>query len=384
MKFCCECILPDSRPQLEIQANGVCTACEGAKEKKVEIDWSARRVQFEKLCEDAKRNKRGIYDCMVPVSGGKDSTWQVYTMKHEFDMKVLAVTWRPPCRTELGKRNLENLISIGVDHIDFSVNPQLESRFVLKTFESNGSPSLAEHMGLFSIPLKVAIAMQVPLVIWGENSGLEFGGNLEDRSNYKMGRDWLSKYGVTNNTFMEDWICEDLPEREMQTYAMPDDKDLEQADILATFLGWFLPWDPFEIANKARSHGFEWAEKPPMGIYPFSDLDAPFIIIHHFMKWYKFGFTRLWDNLTQEIRSGRMSRQEAVDYVNNNPEQVPWAEIEQFCKYTGITQKRFFEICESHRNPEIWKRDDKGQWFIPELVEIFSQMPPSFYDIPQS
>ena len=124
--FCQECILPDTRPNLEIGEDGVCTACFSHRTKE-SIDWPGRVEAFREIVEQAiSRTER--YDCVIPVSGGKDSTWQVLKCL-EYGLTPLAVTWRPPGRTELGQRNLDNLVQLGVDHIDYQINPSIESRF---------------------------------------------------------------------------------------------------------------------------------------------------------------------------------------------------------------------------------------------------------------
>jgi hypothetical protein len=115
------------------------------------------------------------YDCVIPVSGGKDSTWQVVKCL-EYGLNPLAVTWKTPARTEVGAQNLANLVALGVDHIDYQINPKVERRFMLKALERFGSTAVPMHMALFSIPLTVAVRFEIPLVVWGENSALEYGG----------------------------------------------------------------------------------------------------------------------------------------------------------------------------------------------------------------
>jgi len=371
MFFCKNCILPTTRPHVELENKGLCNACIGSLEKEDKIDWQKREKDLERLLEE-KRSKDGShYDCLIPVSGGKDSTWQVYMLVKKFGLKPLALTWKPMYRTEIGNRNLENLINLGVDHIDFTVNPKIEKKFMTKAFIKFGTPSLCEHMAMFSTTLRTAIAFKIPLVIWGENPGLEYGGSSSDRENQYMDRDWITKYGVSNGTFASDWIDEDLTKQDLLPYTFPSDKELEDARILPIFLGWYLKWDPLEIANFAKNIGFEWGVKPQTGYYKYADLDAPFIVIHHMFKWYKFGFTRLWDNLSIEIRNKRMTRNEAIEYIKDNPEETPYEQIYKLINYLEISEMTFWEIVEKHRNLSIWKKDSTGKWYIPDIIDEF-------------
>ena len=382
MIFCQNCIIPTTRPQVTIETEGLCSACKGSREKNEEINWPERAAELKELLSIGKSIDGSTYDCLVPVSGGKDSTWQVHTLINEYGLRPLTYTWKPRFRTEIGTRNLENLIELGADHIDFTCNPRIERKFMLHAFEQNGSPSLCEHMAMYSLALRFAIQNKIKIIVWGENPGAEYGGSKEDRQNAIMNRDWISKYGVSNGTFAEDWFDDELDRQNMLPYTFPSDEDMEMAGVRPIFLGWYLRWDPLEVAKKSREVGFEWAVKPQTGYYRYADLDAPFVIVHHMFKWYKFGFTRLWDNLSIEIRNGRMTRSEAINYVLNNPEPIPIRQIHLLCEYLRIKETRFWEIVEKHRNREIWDKDLSGNWVIPSVIKEFGAFPNNYEVLP--
>ncbi len=367
IKYCKNCVLPDSRPNLEIGADGICNACHSWSDKKEIIDWEARLKDFEKLVEHTK-SKAVSWDCVIPVSGGKDSTWQVIKAL-EFGLKPLCVTWRTPARSALGQRNLDNLIGLGVDHIDVTINPDVEKRFTIETFKKAGSLAIPMHMAIFAIPLQMAIKFKIPLVLWGENSAMEYGGKGENTLGFKMTRDWLKTYGVTQGTLAQDWVSDDLSEKDLSAYYWPDDHELEEAGVTAAFLGWYLPWDPEETFRAAKEHGFEaLSDKPLTGYYTYADVDDEFIItLHHWMKWYKFGFTRLWDNLSLEIRSGRMSRAQAIEIIKEKGDEYPKEEIDKFCVWAGMSEKEFLEIAQTFRNKDIWS-EKSGSWVIDSFL----------------
>lgn len=365
MRYCKSCILPDTRPNLVIGPGGICNACASHATKRV-IDWSARAEAFKAVVTNAKARSRG-YDCVVPVSGGKDSTWQVVKCL-EAGLKPLAVTWRPPGRTAIGQRNLDNLVSLGVDHIDYSISPEVEKRFMLEALSRFGSTAIPMHLAIFAIPAKIAVKFGIPLVVWGENSAFEYGGREEERTGFKLDAAWLKRHGVTHGTTAQDWISEQLSEKDLTPYFGPSEPELEAAGVLAVFLGYYLEWDPETTRRVAAAHGFKAdAAGPRTGLYDYADIDDDFISIHHWMKWYKFGFTRLFDNLSLEIRNGRMTREQAIAIVAQRGDDTPHGDIDKLCAFLGITRQRFFEICEPFRNTNIWKRDGDA-WTIPGFL----------------
>ena len=206
MRYCQICVLPHTRPNLHFDNEGNCNCA--TAEKKAAINWTEREAQFRELVSET-RVKHATYDCIIPVSGGKDSTWQVITAL-EYGLKPLCVTWKTPARNQLGAKNLQNLIHLGVDHIDFSINPKVERRFTLKAFERLGSPVIPMHMALHAVPLQLAVNFKVPLILWGENSAFEYGGQDETLKGVRLTHAWLKKYGVTNGTSAEDWVDQEL------------------------------------------------------------------------------------------------------------------------------------------------------------------------------
>ena len=365
MKYCRRCVLPDSRPNLVIGADGICNACH-SHGSRPSIDWKSRETMFGEVVARARERSRG-YDCVIPVSGGKDSTWQVLKCL-ECGLNPLAVTWKTPARTEIGQENLDNLVRLGVDHIDYQINPRVESMFMLRAYERYGSTAIPMHMALFSIPLTVAVRFHIPLVVWGENSAFEYGGTGEESTGFRLDAQWLRKFGVTHGTTAGDWVSEELSARALTPYFGPGDAALEAAGVNAVFLGYYFAWDPDTTYRVAREHGFRGrAAGVKTGLYDYADIDDDFISIHHYLKWYKFGFTRLFDNLSLEIRNGRMSREEAISIIGRTGEQEPHEDIEKFCAFAGIDRERFLAIAEGFRNHDAWKRKD-GKWTIPEFL----------------
>src|SRR5690242_19878615 len=161
MRYCKTCITPYNRPNIQFDDAGNCNCA--TRTAKDAVDWVEREHLFREVVAHAKARSRG-YDCVIPVSGGKDSTWQVVKCL-EYGLRPLCVTWRPPGRTIIGQRNLENLIQLGVDHIDWSISPAVEKKFTYLALKKYGTNALPMHMAIFSIPANVAVRFDIPLVI---------------------------------------------------------------------------------------------------------------------------------------------------------------------------------------------------------------------------
>lgn len=362
MRWCRSCILPDTRPNLPFGADGVCAACR-LHGRRDALDWATRHRDFKTLVERTRRTASG-YHCVVPVSGGKDSTWQVVTCL-EHGLRPLAVTWKTPARTEVGAANLANLVRLGVDHIDYQVNPAVEAVFMRAAFRRCGDPAIPMHMALFGIPLTIAVRFRIPLVVWGENSATEYGG--ED-GGPTLDEAWLRRYGVTHGTTAADWASGPLSEDDLIAYRGPSDAELAAAGIRAVFLGQYFPWDPEQSLRVARAHGFRADPAGARtGLYDYADIDDHFISVHHHLKWHKFGFTRLFDNLSLEIRNGRLSREEALAVVRERGDDTPHADIARFCEFVDLTREQFDRIADGFRDPAIWTRAG-GVWRMPEFL----------------
>ena len=360
MKYCKKCILPDTRPNIKINNNGLSNSKCSIE---IEINWEKRLNEFKKFIRMIKKNNKYIYDCIIPVSGGKDSTWQVLTAL-KFGLRPLAITWKTPQRSQIGIKNLENLVNLGVDHIDYTINPIVEKKLIYKSFELEGSPALTMHMAIHNIPKIFAEKFNIPLIIWGENSAFEYGSEDKTLKGSNLSPKWRKNFGNLPKNFKK--ISKGIKKEQLYPYISHLNKNNKK--IKEIFLGHYFYWDPKKIKNIVKKRGFSSDTKPVVGFYNFADIDdMSLITVHHWMKWYKFGFTRLWDNLSIEIREGRISRKQAIQIVKKE-KNLPITQIKIFCKYLNISLKKFFIIAEKFRNKEIWKLSDKNKWEIKNFL----------------
>ncbi|WP_416897449.1 MAG: N-acetyl sugar amidotransferase [Minwuia sp.] len=362
VRFCQSCVLPDSRPGIEIGADGVCNACKGHAANRIEIDWAARETELHRIVGTARAAK-APWDCIVPVSGGKDSFWQVIRCR-ALGMKVLAVTWKSPGRNALGQANLDALVRLGVDHIDFSIDPSVEARFMKKTLLETGSSAVPMHLAIFAIPMRLAVKMGVPLIVWGESPFMEYGGEKGDSDLNLLNHAWLKRHGILQGREALDWVGPELSERELEPYCPPSEAEFAAAQVRSIFLGYYMPWDPATSLKTAEAKGFRRrAEGPKIGLYDYADIDCDHIAVHHWFKWPKFGFTRLFDNLSLEIRNGRMSRPQALATIARLGDQRPSGDIEAACAFMDLPLADFAALEEKYRDHTIWTRRN-GRWVI--------------------
>ncbi|MDC2978446.1 N-acetyl sugar amidotransferase [Pelagibacteraceae bacterium] len=361
MKFCKLCVLPDTRPNLFLNSKGICNACETFKLNN-KIDWKKREFLFKKIIN--KYKSKNSYDCIIPVSGGKDSTWQVKKIL-DYGLKPLTITWKTPARTIIGQKNLDNLIKLGVDHIDIQVNPKVESEFMLETFIKAGSTAIPMHFAIFNLPIAFAKKFSIPLIIYGENSAKEYGGTDKEIKKYFIDNSWLKKYGVTNATKIDDWYSKILSKKDLSIYNLTE--NTLNKSIRSIFMGHFFQWGIKKSFTEATKVGFKQSNKINIGLYRHTDIDCDFIPIHHWLKWYKFGFNRLMDNLSQEIRNKRITREKAIKLIKKNKNNIPKRSIKKFCKYVKISEKKFYSIAEKHRNLDIWSKKN-GKWKLNNFI----------------
>ena len=188
LTYCKHCVMPDTKPDLQLDDAGICNACR-SYEKRKEVDWVARHDELLQVLEKYRRHDGGNWDCIVPVSGGKDSTYQVVRML-QLGLNPLCVTSTTCDLSELGRKNIENLKHLGVDYVEMSPNPLVRAKLNRVGLTQVGDISWPEHVGIFTIPVRAAVQFNVPLIVWGENSQNEYGGPAAAAGNNVLSRRW--------------------------------------------------------------------------------------------------------------------------------------------------------------------------------------------------
>jgi len=361
MKICTKCVMPSTKPDLHFDENGVCDACNSQYDKNHNIDWEQREKEFLELIKKYKINSD--YDCVIGVSGGKDSTYQVIKIL-ELGLNPLCVCFEPTIPTKIGKKNLENLNNLGVDLIHIKRNPIVYKKLAKEAFMRTGDNEWQHHIGLFTTTPKIAVNFNIPLIIWGESPQLEYGGPATSKTRNKLDRQWLEEFGGLLGNRISDMIgVDNLNQRDLSLYTYPSDEDINRVGVTGLFLGYYFKWDLREVVKKAKEYGFSTQDRPVETTYEnFENLDCYSNHLHDYLKYVKYGFGRATDNACLDIRLGYITREEGVRLVNKYDGIPPKKAIKEYLNYTGFTHTEFDKIVDSYTNKRIFKRDENGKF----------------------
>lgn len=366
IRYCKRCLFPETKPDLYFNEEGCCSACIAAEEKFNGIDWEQRERDFFQVIENFRlpKGERG-YDCIVPVSGGKDSTYQAYFMKHVCGMNPLLVCFETTCVTELGQKNLDNLAEMGMDVIHFKKNHDVYKKMVVEGFKRVGDEMWPNHIGIFTIPVIFAVKFGIKLIIWGENSQQEYGGPLEAIENNTLNRRWLEEFGGLLGNRIQDMIgVEGITEKDLTPYFYPSDLELEKSGIVGLFLGHYFFWDARKQLEVIKEFGFKVKEDGPLeGTYTnYENLDEKLVGLHDYLKFVKYGFGRATDHACIDIRNKRISRDEGIDLVKKYDGKYPHYAVGEFIQYSGLTKSEIDKIIDSFTNPILFRKNADGSF----------------------
>ena len=320
MNRCTRCLIPDTRPDTEF-VDGVCTACINHDARKT-IDWNARKAELLDLLD------RHDGRCIVPSSGGKDSTYQVLTLR-ELGADVTAVTATTCMLSDVGRKNIDNLARYAKT-IEVTPNRTVRAKLNRLGFTMAGDPSWPQHASIWAIPSQMAVALKTPLLIWGENSQNAYGGPVGSEQAKQMTRRWCSEFGGLNGLRAADFIgTEGITAADMDAYALPGDSDLARIGVEAHFLGAYIPWASRQNAKAAVEHGLTTMLPSVANWWDFENLDCLVTGWHDIMMLRKYGYGRGCAQISVDIRAGYIDRDSALKWVNEHDGLFP-------SKYLGV------------------------------------------------
>jgi len=364
IRYCTRCVMPDTKPDLRMDAEGVCSACRHYEQRKA-VDWNQRALQLREILERYRSRDHSTYDCVVPVSGGKDSTYQVIRML-ELGMNPLCVTATTDHLSELGRVNIENLKRLGVDYVEMTPNPLVRRRINRLALAQVGDISWPEHVAIFTIPVRVAVQQRVPLIVWGENSQDEYGGPATAAQDRTLTRRWLEEFGGLLGLRVSDLPGQDgIEARHLIPYTYPSDADLAAVGVTGIFLGYFLPWDGLTNALIAQAHGFRTYDRCVEGsAVNYENLDNVQTGIHDYFKFLKYGFGRASDLVCMHLRRGRLSRADGLKIVRMHdgrfPKEYLGVALETVLEAIGMTRDEFVRICDRFTTKKLFVCDARG------------------------
>lgn len=346
--------MPDTRPRIVFDQDGVCNACHTAAEK-ARIDWDARRAEFLALIE-RHRATGGAYDCVVPWSGGKDSSSIAYKLKYEFGLNPLLVTFSPLLPNEVGIHNREALIQAGFDHVMVRPNQKVSRRLARRFFVERGNPKIHWDAGINAAPVQMAVRMNIPLVFYAEHGESEYGGRVLSEEHKKV-RDIAEVLEHQVGDHPSNWVDEEIDERDLAPYLYPEIDDIARVGVKAMYFAYFFPWDVVDNYYYVRDHiDFRTADGGRVDgtFIDYDSLDDKIDNLYYYMQMVKFGFGRASRDASRQIYRGRMTRAEALTLARTHDEEFPKTHFRDNLAYLDLSEPEFTEIVDKHRNQEIW------------------------------
>lgn len=365
MRYCSRCLYPESKPDLLFDPEGVCSACRNY-ERRQAVDWEQRKGEFFQLMERYRSKDGSNYDCIVPVSGGKDSTYQVLRLiEHGFN--PLCVTATTDSLSDIGRRNIENIKSLGVDYLEFTTNPVVRRKLNRLALIEVGDISWPEHVTIFTVPVRIAVQLGIRLIVWGENPQNEYGGPAAASENNTLNRRWLEEFGGLLGLRVSDLMeLGGFKNRDLIQYTYPSDDELKRAELSAVFLGYYFPWDGYTNALYAQAFGFNTFGTMVEGsLANYENLDNCQTGIHDYFKFLKFGFGRATDIANNHLRRGRISRADAWRMVERHDGKFPWTylgrPIDEILREIEMTVPEFVQICDRFTNRQLFEKGGDGR-----------------------
>lgn len=381
VKFCKRCVMSNQRPAstvefkhtkdskkvtLNFDEEGICDACRQA-EVKENINWEKREKELIELLDKYRKND-GSYDCMVPGSGGKDSAYQAHVLKYKYGMNPLTVTWPPILYTDYGYQNWKNWLDSGFDNLSYYRNGKVMKLLTKLSIENLMHPFQTFILGQKNMAPKLAAAMDIPLIFYGENEA-EYGNpiadntsSLRDKSYYSYKNlDEIYLGGVSVKELTEEY---DVRLADLMSFLPPTQEVLEKKEIDVRYLGYYLKWTPQEVYYYAvENTGFKARPFRTQGTYSkYNSIDDKIDDLHYYTTYIKFGIGRATYDSSQEIRNHHIVRDEAVALVKRFDGEFPDRYFNEIMEYIGMEPERFHELCDKFRSPHLWDKNDKGEW----------------------
>ncbi len=345
MKRCSNCLMADTKPGIILDENGICQACLRHKARN-NIDWTSRERQLDKICTKY-RTKTSFYDCIIPVSGGKDSYFQTWYMKRKINMHPLLVSVADPfTKTKAGMWNLRNLKDVfDCDLVTFELSPFLCRKLVRAATIELGSPTWPIDRAIYVFPIRYAIQAGIPLVVYGENVSWEYGGVLQEET--YSAKDQI-KNDVAKIVDPAIWEKHGINSAEdLNSLIYPSEKEILGAKLEPVYLSYFTQWDGWQNYQIAKRYGFRNLEHEWDRIgYPddYDQIDSIGYLINPWFKWPKYGFARATDVVGYWIRSGLISKEDGVRIIEGHDGHLDRKILDDFLNFTGFSHAEFWDI----------------------------------------
>jgi len=361
--WCKNCLNMSTRPRITFDHRGWCNACQWMEEKE-KIDWSSRDKELEKLLKK-HRSKDGTFDCITTVSGGKDGSYVSYVLKHKYNMNPLAITIRPALAMEIGDQNLLNFIQSGYDHVHLSPNTKVLDRLNKYGFIEKGFPYYGWLIAIMSAVIKTASSFKIPLIFYGEDGEVEYGGSSESKNKSLYDISYMKRvYLEGGHEKVLDRIRqdEDISEAELSFFKFPSDEEVSEVGLSFTHMSYYEPWDSYRNYVVAKEHCglIEKEEGNDDTFTNFSQNDQALYTLHAYLMYLKFGFGRIHDYVNEEIWDGLITREEGILLLQKYDGCFDTKYVINFCEYLEISLEDFWNVVDSYVNKELFEKTSMG------------------------
>lgn len=374
MKYCKKCLQPDTRPNILFDDEGVCFACR-YEESKQKIDWAARHQELVDIAMEARAEsqKHNIaYDCVIGVSGGKDSTFQSVYAKEKLGLHPLLVNCAPDDITDIGRANIANLNRLGFDIISIHLNPHIAKNLAKKGFFEQGNITLPSEYALWASAYIIADKFNIPLIIQGENAALTLGAAMKQECNGDAFS--VVDLDTLKGANAKDLIngIKDISLDDLFYYQIPSVEKMKKKRIRAIFLQYYVrEWSQVRNADFSIARGLlgrSMEDLHDIGRYRrYTALDTDLVIANQMIKYLKFGFGFATDEACYDIREGRLTREDAIWYVKEYDGRCGEQYIEKVCDYLSITKEEFWIVVDKFVNENLFEKKGYGK-YIPKFV----------------
>ena len=368
MKYCTKCVMPDTRPGITFNEQGVCSACQSYERRKL-IDWKERWKEFEELCDKCRGMNGDSYDCAIAVSGGKDSHYQVYLMKEVMKMNPILFSVEDNFKmTEAGRYNIQNISEeFGCSIISLKPDIKTQKKLMRYTFEKYGKPTWYVDRLIYTYPLIMALKFNTPLLVYGENVGYEYGG--ADYEETYSARGQLNNGVASDIDFKELCTIDGIDIKALTMLEAPDAEDMEKLDPI--YISYFTEWNSYANYQFAKSRGFhdlshEWIRSHHLENY--DQVDSRAYLVHPWMKYPKFGHATATDYASRFIRYGLMTREEAVEAVRLHDGNLDSKCVQDFIEFVGYSETEFWKIVDRFYNRDLFEKNKFGEWVLKNPV----------------
>ena len=366
MQYCTRCVYPSaSAVTLQFDENGVCSGCRASGQKKT-VDWKQRDQLFRELFEEYRSKDGSNYDCIIPVSGGKDSYFQTHVVTKVYGMKPLLVTYHGNNYTPEGTYNLERMRHVfNVDHIIFRPSEEVLIKLNRLGLKKMGDMNWHNHVGIYTYPAITAIKHRIPILIWGEHGRTEVGGMYSLNDFIEVTAKYVLEHcgrGFKWTDMVEE--AEGLKSRDLVWLRYPTDDEIFDVGMRGIHINNYIEWNPNEQAKLMMDlYGWKAAEQPFERTYRrISNLDDMHENgAHDYLKFIKFGYGRCTDHACKDVREGKITRAEAIELVRKYDHVRP-SDLNRWCTYTSMSHDEFDAIADTFRSPKVWWIHD-GQWW---------------------